>query len=80
MSANKRGLKQRKQKDSEVESTSLAEQGGENYMEVCDEIAHDMEMSWNSVCESKNDRHPSARMRVTQGYNNPIQGKPVGAY
>jgi hypothetical protein len=30
MSANKRGRKQRKHKDSEVASTSSAEQGGEN--------------------------------------------------
>jgi hypothetical protein len=49
MSANKRGRKQRKRKDSEVASTSSAEQGGETSMEVYDEISHDMETSWNSM-------------------------------
>jgi hypothetical protein len=71
MSANKRGRKQLNHKDAELASTSSAEQGGEKSMEVYDEIAHDMETSWNSMCEFKNDRDPAARMRVTQGYNTP---------
>jgi hypothetical protein len=53
ISASKRGQKQRKHKDTEVSSTLSAKQGGETYMEVYDEIAHDMETSWNSMCESK---------------------------
>jgi predicted nucleic acid-binding Zn-ribbon protein len=79
MSANKRGQQQLKHKDSEVASTSSTEQGGGKYMEVYDEIAHNMETSWNSMCESKNDIYPSASTRVTQGYNTPSQGKPAGA-
>jgi molecular chaperone GrpE (heat shock protein) len=46
MSGNKRGIKQRKNKDSEVASTSSAEQWGERPMEVYDELAHNMETSW----------------------------------
>jgi hypothetical protein len=73
-------MTKRKHKDSEVALTSSLEQGGDKSMEVYDEIAHDMETSWNSMCESESDRYPSARMRVSQGYNNPSQGKPAGAY
>jgi hypothetical protein len=53
---------------------------GRKYMEVYDEIAHDMETSWKSMYEYENDRDPSARTRVTQGYNTPSQGKPAGVY
>jgi hypothetical protein len=49
-------------------------------MEVYDEIAHNMETSRNSMCESKSDRYPSARMRVSQGYSTPSQGISYGAY
>jgi hypothetical protein len=49
-------------------------------MEVYDEIAQDMEKSWNSMCESENDRYPSARTRVTQGLNTTSQVKRAGAY
>jgi hypothetical protein len=42
MSANKRGRKQRKQKDADVASTSSAEHGGEKPKEVYDELAHNM--------------------------------------
>jgi hypothetical protein len=49
-------------------------------MEVYDELAHNMETSWNSMCESENDRYTSKRTRVTQGFNTPSQGKPAGAY
>jgi hypothetical protein len=49
MYANKVGLKQLKNKDSEVASTSSAEQGGEKYIELYDKIAQDMETSWNSM-------------------------------
>jgi hypothetical protein len=49
-------------------------------MDVYDEIDHEMETSWNSMCESENDRNPSARTRVTQGYNTSSQGKLDGAY
>jgi hypothetical protein len=80
MSANKRGRKQSKHKDSEVASTSSAEHGGEEPMEVYDKLAHDMETSWNSMCESENDRDTSTRTRVTQGFNTRSQGKPDGAY
>jgi hypothetical protein len=80
MYVNKRGRKQRKNKDSEVASTSSVEHGGEIPMEVYDEIAHNMETSWNSMYESENDRDTSTRPRVTQGFNTPIQGKPAGAY
>jgi hypothetical protein len=79
MSANRRGRKQRKHKDAEVASTSSTEERGAKYVEVYDEFAHNMEMSWNSMCESKNDIYPSARARLTQGYNTPSQGKPAGA-
>jgi hypothetical protein len=80
MSANKRGRKQRIHKDTEVALTSSAEQGGKKSMEVYDEIAHDMETSWNSMCESESERDTSARMRVSQGYSTPIQNKPAGVY
>jgi hypothetical protein len=36
-------------------------------MEVYDDIAHDMETSFNSTCEYENDRYPSESTRVTQG-------------
>jgi uncharacterized membrane-anchored protein YhcB (DUF1043 family) len=49
MSAKKKVRKQRKHKDSEVASTSSSEHGGEKMMEVYDELAHDMETSWNSL-------------------------------
>jgi hypothetical protein len=49
-------------------------------MEVYDELARDMETSWNSICESENDRDTSTRTRVTQGFNTSSQGKPNGAY
>jgi hypothetical protein len=49
-------------------------------MEVYDEITQDMETSLNNMCESENDRDPSARKRVIQGFNTPSQGKPAGAY
>jgi hypothetical protein len=77
---NKRGRKQRKHKDAEVPSTSSAEKGLETPMEVYDELAHDMETSWNSMCESENDRETSKRMRVPQGFNTPNLGKPAWAY
>jgi chromosome segregation ATPase len=80
MSANKRGQIQRKHNYSEVASKSSAEQGGEKSIEVYGEIAHDMETSWNSMCEPESDRDLSARMIVSQGCSTPIQGKPAGAY
>jgi hypothetical protein len=49
-------------------------------MEVYDEIAHDMETSWNSMCESESEKYQSARSSVSQGYGTPSQGKPDGAY
>jgi molecular chaperone GrpE (heat shock protein) len=80
MSANKRDRKKRKNKDSEVASTSSSEQGGERPMEVYDELAHNMETSWNSTCESENDRDTSTRTRVTQGFNTLSQGKMTGVH
>jgi hypothetical protein len=80
MSANNRGQKQRKNKDSEVASTSSAEQGGERPMEVYDELAHNMETSWISMCKSENYRDASTRTRVTQGFNTPSEGKLAWAY
>jgi hypothetical protein len=80
MSAYKIGRKKRKHKDADVASTSSAEHGGEKPMELYDALAHDMETSWNSMCESENYRDTSTRTRVTQGFNTPSQGKPAGAY
>jgi hypothetical protein len=74
------GRKQRKNKDSEVASTSSSDHGGERSMEVYDELAHNMETSWNSMGESENYRDTSTRSRVTQGFNTLSQGKPAGAY
>jgi molecular chaperone GrpE (heat shock protein) len=80
MSAKKRGRKQRKHKDTEVASTSSVEKGEEKPMEVYDEIAHDMETSWGSMCESGREKDMATRSRVSQGYSTPSQGKPAGAY
>jgi hypothetical protein len=49
-------------------------------MKVYDEPAHDMETSWNSICESDNDRNTSTRTRVTQSLDTPSLGKPAGEY
>jgi hypothetical protein len=49
-------------------------------MEKYDELAHNMETSWNSMCESENYRDTSTRTIVTQGLNTPSQGKLDGAY
>jgi hypothetical protein len=49
-------------------------------MEAYDELAQNMETSWNSMCESENDRDTSTITRVTQGLNTPSQGKLAGAY
>jgi chromosome segregation ATPase len=80
ISANKRGRKQQKNKDSELASTSSAEQGRERPMEAYDELVQNVETYWNSMCESENDRYPSTRTRVAQGFNTPSQGKLARAY
>jgi hypothetical protein len=80
VSANKRGRKQRKQKNTEAASTSSTEQGWEKAMEVYDEIAHDMESSWDSMCESEREKDNTTRSRVSQGKSTPDHGKPAGAY
>jgi uncharacterized membrane-anchored protein YhcB (DUF1043 family) len=52
MSANKQGRKQMKHKDTEATSIYSADQGWEQVMEGYAEIAHNMETSWDSMCES----------------------------
>jgi hypothetical protein len=78
MSSNKRGRKKRKYKDKEEASKYSVAQGGS--IEVYDEISYDMETSWNSMRESKSERDPLARTRVSHGYSTPSQDKPAGVY
>jgi hypothetical protein len=49
-------------------------------MDAYDELTHNMETSWNSMCKSEHDRDTSTIIRVTQGFNTPGQGKLDGAY
>jgi hypothetical protein len=66
MSANKRGRKQRKHKDTEATSASSADQGGGTLMEGYDKIAHDMETSWDSMFESEREKEDLTRKSNTQ--------------
>jgi hypothetical protein len=58
----------------------LVEQGGEQAMDAFNEIAHEKEISWDSMCESEHEKDKTIHARVTQGCITPNQGKPVGAY
>jgi hypothetical protein len=49
-------------------------------MEVYDEIAHEMETSWDSMFESEREKDNTSHARITQGYSTPGQGKPAMAY
>jgi hypothetical protein len=78
MSANKRGRKQRKHKDTEVASTSSAEQtGGEGIWKCMMKLL----MVWKNhgtACVIQKVKEIS--QQGSQGYSTPSHGKPDGAY
>jgi hypothetical protein len=80
IAGKKRGCTQRRNKDSEAASSCSGNQVGDQAMEVYDEIAHNMEISWDSMCESKREKDKTSHARITQGCITPGQGKPSGAY
>jgi hypothetical protein len=81
MTDNKRCHKQRRNKDTDVASSSLSgDHGGEQATEVFNESAHEMETPWDSMCESEREKEKTSHARVTQGCSTPGQGKLAGVY